>query len=280
MNRIQKNDIYFLTLIIELYFVITMLLAGEDNMGITIKYLFFSALMLTILFSYYIPLSLSFIFDLIFVFIYGSLILYNSIFLNVVIDRIYFVWLIIFPVISGTVGKYSENINDMQIEYKIMKEGIKNNETVDPVTGFENQKAFYKSLEREMSRSRRHNRDLSLLMLQIKDYVEIKRTYNKEFTDQLLVAIANKMELLTRKEDSIYKVSENTFIVIFQGLNQDSVEIIKKKLKEQIKDIQIASTNNKIYETEFQVCVLEYTKDYQNPLQFKQKLKKEMKDDV
>lgn len=280
MNRIQKNDIYFLTLIIELFLVITMLLAGEDNIGITIKYLFFSAFMLTILFSYYIPLSLSLIFNLVFVFIYGSFILYNSIFLNLVIDRIYFVWLIIFPVTSATVGKYSENINDMQIEYKIMKNSIKNNVTVDPVTGFENQKAFYKSLDREMSRSRRHNQNLSLLMLQIKYYDEIKRTYNKEFTDQLLAAIAKEMELLTRKEDSIYKVSENAFIVIFQGLDQDRAEIVKNKLKEQIKHVKISSTNNKIYETEFQVCVLEYTRDYQNPLEFKQKLKKEMEYDV
>jgi diguanylate cyclase (GGDEF)-like protein len=81
----------------------------------------------------------------------------------------------------------------------------------DPLTGLPNQRTFAKRLDEEVVRARRHDRPLSLLMIDIDHFKLINDAHGREAGDRVLIEIAHRLAGLARGEDTVARVGGEEF---------------------------------------------------------------------
>ena len=88
-------------------------------------------------------------------------------------------------------------------ERKELQNKLKMVSTVDPVTGVKNRWETERHLSVEMERARRHQRPLSILMVDIDHYKRISDTYGPHNGDTVLRAACNAMTGMMRASDIV-----------------------------------------------------------------------------
>lgn len=73
----------------------------------------------------------------------------------------------------------------------------------NPLTGLYIQEFMEEILPREIARSQRHERPLTLALVGIDKFQEIQDQYGKETSDQVLAHIASRMSLALRQSDTL-----------------------------------------------------------------------------
>lgn len=101
---------------------------------------------------------------------------------------------------------------------------------VDEITGLYNQSFFYKQLKTEVSRSRRHQRPLSLLLASIDNqniFDKLSLLNRHEFLIQMGRVISN----CTRSVDTIYRYSEHNFAILLPETSGNQAIVFAERLK-------------------------------------------------
>jgi len=76
----------------------------------------------------------------------------------------------------------------------------------DPLTGLLNHRAFHERVAQDVSRARRHDRSLSLAMVDIDHFKEINDSAGHGAGDRILVELANRAREIARTEDVLGRV--------------------------------------------------------------------------
>lgn len=93
--------------------------------------------------------------------------------------------------------------------------------TTDDTTGAFNQRYFFQNFEREVSRARRHQRPLSLLVVNVDSLDEVSCQVGHLATDAILVRLASMLQTLCRIEDIVARFGSGEFYIL---LPETSVE--------------------------------------------------------
>jgi diguanylate cyclase (GGDEF)-like protein/PAS domain S-box-containing protein len=101
---------------------------------------------------------------------------------------------------------------------------------MDEITGLYNQVYFYKQLETEMARSRRHRRPLSLAIISI-DNQELYRRLSLLNQHEFLAKVAKIISDNVRKVDTIYRYGEHDFAAILPETEGAQAVAFAKRLK-------------------------------------------------
>ena len=110
---------------------------------------------------------------------------------------------------------------------------------VDEATGLLNPRGLYQSLEPQVSRSRRYNNLLSILIMRIENLDDIHRRFGYEKGHQLLQAISQILNDQMRWADSIGRLSENEFMLIMPETPQDIADHLADKIRERLGELTI-----------------------------------------
>lgn len=99
----------------------------------------------------------------------------------------------------------------------------------DPLTGLHNRRYFNSILEYELARSIRHNSSFAVLSIDLDNFKKINDTFGHLCGDNVLKALANGIQDITRKGDVVARVGGDEFSVILSEthLNQ-SIELAEK----------------------------------------------------
>lgn len=106
--------------------------------------------------------------------------------------------------------------------------------TTDPLTGLFNRRFFFKLAEQFLSESIRHNKPLSLIMLDIDLFKEINDFYGHPIGDQVIQFVAFKAKSLLRKEDIIARVGGEEYVVLLPNTNGEAAQFIAEKIRKSI----------------------------------------------
>ncbi|HTX69473.1 MAG TPA: GGDEF domain-containing protein [Thermoleophilia bacterium] len=85
---------------------------------------------------------------------------------------------------------------------------------VDPLTGVANTRAFREEATREIERSRRYPRPLSLLYLDVDDFKTVNDSSGHEVGDRLLASIGHAMACSVRSTDLVARVGGDEFVAL------------------------------------------------------------------
>jgi diguanylate cyclase (GGDEF)-like protein/PAS domain S-box-containing protein len=119
----------------------------------------------------------------------------------------------------------------------------------DPLTGLANRAVFEDRLSLAHARMRRTGGLGAVLLLDLDDFKGVNDMHGHLFGDQLLTAIAQRLEQETRSSDTLCRFGGDEFLYLAEGLNSpDEADVLAQRLLESLaKPISIADTQLEVH---------------------------------
>jgi diguanylate cyclase (GGDEF)-like protein len=102
---------------------------------------------------------------------------------------------------------------------------------LDPLTGLGNRRVFHQLLAREVARSRRYNRRLALIVLDLDDFKRINDRVGHLAGDEVLAEVANRMRSCVRSTDIGCRVGGDEFAIILPESNRGDADHLAARIE-------------------------------------------------
>src|SRR5262249_42309539 len=103
--------------------------------------------------------------------------------------------------------------------------------TVDGLTQIANRRFFEDTLEREVSRSHRYGRDLSLVMMDLDRFKDVNDSYGHLSGDQVLKRVAQALQERIRREDTLARYGGEEFALLLPGVAATGARQVAERLR-------------------------------------------------
>lgn len=100
----------------------------------------------------------------------------------------------------------------------------------DHLTGLANRRAFEESFELECKRSRRYNRPITLVYMDLDNFKKVNDRQGHHTGDEVLVGVAATLRSNLRATDCVARIGGDEFAILLPETNEDASRIILKKL--------------------------------------------------
>jgi len=118
----------------------------------------------------------------------------------------------------------------------------------DALTGLFNHRFFQEALDRELDRTMRYQRDLSLIIFDIDHFKKVNDTYGHPVGDRVLAAIGRSAEQTVRNSDVIARYGGEEFAIILPETDFMGAAALAERLRSGIEllDIEVEGTTIKV----------------------------------
>ncbi len=215
----------------------------------------------TVLFSYFLKTVHSLIFTIFIIGIYWMNIMYQNLNTgnyNVFNSYFFIISLLITSFITSNLSKEINTIHCISREFENKYRELI---TVDELTGLNNKQVFYRHLNKEIKRSLRDQSSLTLMLVKIRHYDNLKSILNKKDMKKLILDIGNYINNNTRYEDEGYRMKDDLIGFLLINSHIKGGELVKNRVKEGINTVIFKNSKNKKISIELQIGILEYHKD-------------------
>jgi diguanylate cyclase (GGDEF)-like protein/PAS domain S-box-containing protein len=130
-------------------------------------------------------------------------------------------------------------------EKKALQTRLRMMDTLDPVTGVNNRWAVERQLSVEIERARRHQRPLSILMVDIDHFKRINNTYGQRNGDTVLRAAGDTMAGMMRASDIVGRFNSETFIAVLPETALENALILAERLRETIAALAVSLNDDR-----------------------------------
>ena len=107
---------------------------------------------------------------------------------------------------------------------------------IDPLTGLNNRGAMAVTLNREMDRMRRHDQDMSILMVDIDHFKDINDRYGHLAGDDVLRQVAQLIDTTIRGCDACFRFGGEEFLVMLTDSNLPLARMVAERLRHTISE--------------------------------------------
>lgn len=104
----------------------------------------------------------------------------------------------------------------------------------DPLTGVYNKRYFLSMLERELARAERHQRQMSLLMLDLDYFKKVNDTFGHVAGDAVLVEAAKRIGAELTSEDLLARFGGEEFVVLLDETTLDEAALVAERIRASI----------------------------------------------
>ncbi|QIK37667.1 EAL domain-containing protein [Caldichromatium japonicum] len=106
----------------------------------------------------------------------------------------------------------------------------------DPLTRLPNRLLFNDRLNQTIHASHRHGRRFAVLFIDLDRFKQINDSFDHSYGDQLLFAVAERLQQLFREDDTLARLGGDEFIVILTDIHQaEDAAIVAAKILHEIK---------------------------------------------
>ncbi len=134
-------------------------------------------------------------------------------------------------------GHASEAVNRIRLHHELRAQAIH-----DPLTGVHNRHYFDEAIEREVDRARRYNHSIGIVMIDIDNFKEVNDRFGHQKGDEVLCAVAQKLEKVVRKSDSVIRYGGDEFLLFLPETGEEIGRVVER-LHDELYDLQeISST--------------------------------------
>lgn len=107
---------------------------------------------------------------------------------------------------------------------------------IDPLTGLNNRGAMAVTLNREMDRMRRHDQDMSILMVDIDHFKDINDRYGHLAGDDVLRQVAQLIDTTIRGCDACFRFGGEEFLIMLTDSNLPLARMVAERLRHTISE--------------------------------------------
>ena len=125
-------------------------------------------------------------------------------------------------------------------QLSVTKQAIDQTVTRDPITGTFTTHYLVTEGGKHFAHARRHGGALSVLVFHIDSQAAVAEKVGKPVADQLLARIAKLVTGTLRTEDSMGRVSESGFAVVFPGTSSQQALAFARRMHEQLDKAQVS----------------------------------------
>ena len=111
--------------------------------------------------------------------------------------------------------------------------------TVDSKTKLYNHSFFIRKLDEELSRVRRYNSKIAVLMIDIDFFKKFNDTYGHLVGDKILNSISKILTQNTRKEDIAARFGGEEFVVMLIESDEESAKVVAEKIRKLIENFKL-----------------------------------------
>lgn len=141
---------------------------------------------------------------------------------------------IVILVLISVLGNRLAEINQLQSEAR-----------TDPKTGIFNVRGWTESAERALARAGRSNETLALLMIDLDHFKWINDTYGHPAGDDVLRAVAQTLDEITRPNDIIGRFGGEEFLILLPDIDQTSAKVAAERIRQAISEQRIRTTDKR-----------------------------------
>lgn len=119
-------------------------------------------------------------------------------------------------------------------------------ETTDKLTGLYNKDYFLDLAECEFIRSKRFQRPLSLILINIKEFNKIISDYGEKIADRVLIEVVNRCKTRVRDLDYFGRYDDCRMVLLLPEADRSAVQKIAERLGEAVSKSPISTDNGDI----------------------------------
>jgi diguanylate cyclase (GGDEF)-like protein/PAS domain S-box-containing protein len=117
---------------------------------------------------------------------------------------------------------------------------------IDPLTDTYNRRHFFDITKREMERSKRHDRELSLLMIDVDHFKRINDRFGHPVGDEALCTLAFLGKKMLRDSDILGRLGGEEFAVLLPETDQEAAHLAADRLRESIAQARVSSAMGEV----------------------------------
>jgi len=134
---------------------------------------------------------------------------------------------------------FAKNINLAVLKNRLLEE-YREESITDHLTGLYNRREFEERLSYEIEEAEKHNKKLSLIMMDLDRFKKFNDTYGHPLGDELLKEFARVLRESIRASDFAFRIGGDEFAAILVNTNRAKAAEIAMRIKEKIKKIKLA----------------------------------------
>jgi diguanylate cyclase (GGDEF)-like protein len=108
----------------------------------------------------------------------------------------------------------------------------------DALTGLYNYRAFQDVFDREFERYCRHNRNMSLMILDLDDFKRINDTLGHQAGDHALREVARILRTNLRKTDYAFRYGGDEFVVLMAETDAEMAAVFAQRIRAAVKEVR------------------------------------------
>ncbi|WP_051693743.1 GGDEF domain-containing protein [Desulfohalovibrio reitneri] len=107
---------------------------------------------------------------------------------------------------------------------------------VDHLTRAYNTRSFHEALRGEFANAKRHNRPLSIILLDLDHFKQINDTFGHQAGDEVLRAVASTVSDYIREGDTLYRVGGEEFAVLMPETPASGGMALAERIREAVRE--------------------------------------------
>ena len=194
-----------------------------------------------------------------------------------------YAWLVLPVILIAAMIMFMTNMHKVEKLTEILEDKIQSMEVIEPVTGLNNLRSMYVDLERQMAYARRNNLELTLILLELRYYQELKSILSAEQFSDLKRRMARLAEETLRLEDRVYAIDDRGSLgIVCIGCGRDGAMIVRDRI---VSVLSQKESFEEILDRALRVDVragfyLYDSEEIKNAIEFKQRVENELQYDV
>lgn len=190
--------------------------------------------------TYFTSITAGLVINLILIFGYVSVLLYNVVVNGVPNNGSSYVFLVVSPMLTAATGMLFRKMNAIEREFVDMQMQVKHYATIDEETGLKTKHAYEQEWDAYLSIARRYDMQLVLIVWEFRFHAELERYLSNSQLSDLAVALSNEMRASFRNEDVHYIMEKQPYRWGMLALvKPDGAIIIRERLRKRIESIDL-----------------------------------------
>lgn len=284
MRRNQSSllsDSGYLLLFI-LCFISVVFTSGDQTHYLSNIILLNAAFLIAII-TYFTNIITGLIFNIVFIFGYGSFILYQTIIVGTIIDGERFFWLFIPPLFTVVTWMMTLGNRRLQSENERLQRKNESLATMDESTNLKNMRSLHQDASVFMALSTRYEIPLTLMIITVRYWDEVKRMISEEQMNNVILDISKLSESSVRMNDSLYILNTNNptwALLLFT--ERTGADVVIDRIKQKVDSLNADGFSSK-YKVELQLRIgaIEYNPEtIKSPIDFIAQARNQLEYDV
>ncbi|KWX71798.1 diguanylate cyclase domain-containing protein [Paenibacillus jilunlii] len=275
------SDLAFLVFLV-LNFICIVFIAGSPDHYIQ-NIIILNIAFLLALVTYFTTVTAGLVLNLAFIFGYGFFVLYQTVSEGGTIGVNTYFWLIMTPLLTVVIWVFTSRTRELQAENELLEKKTANLATVDENTDLRNIISFQKDASLFTGISTRYSIPLTLLVVKVKYWSEIRRLISEEQLSEAIYDVSKLSQSSIRTNDALYLLDkEDATWGLLLFTDREGAKIVIERIKLKLQELNDTEFSAK-YKVNLglKIGAVQYEAEtVENPFDFILQAKKQLEYDV